>query len=188
MSNSNNFYTVYNEYLETIVKRVRAAVEKAKEDAFADFLVVAEDRIRTIFNSVIQDFYASYSPKHYDRTESLYNLLQITTTRDTLSGEFNSDMMSSFRNGYSGDDGLYDQVFRHGWHGGAGSGDGHPDPGRPYWRTPVPYYNRWGHEAAMSDISPLEDFNRRLSDYEKYEMQSDYDMIFSTHINNIKID
>lgn len=183
-----DFAAYYNNYLASLKVKVKDAVNRALRDTWADFFVVVEDKIQTMFNSVIQDFYASYSPDYYNRNESLYDILQTSVDADSLSIWFDPGRMSSFRSGYTGEDGLYDQVFRHGWHGGAGSGDGHPAHGRPYWRTPIPYYNRWGREASMSMVAPLEDMKRRVADYEQYGMQADFDRVWAIHAGNITID
>ena len=70
----------------------------------------------------------------------------------------------TYRNGYGGEDGLYNTVFRGGYHGGAASGQGHPKNGVPMWRYPYPIYVTWGKEAAQS-VSPLSEF-LRLDDEE----------------------
>lgn len=189
MPNNNvDFQEYYTRYLESLKSKVKVAVRQALHDTWSDFFVVVDERVHEIFNSVIQDFYSSYTPEHYDRNESLYEILQTEVADDSLSISFEPSKMTPFRSGYDGEDGLYDQVFRHGWHGGAASGEGHPSSGTPYWRTPVPYYNRWGHEAAIASTSPLDDMRRRVADYEKNEMQADFDRIWSVYAKNIKID
>lgn len=189
MANNNvDFQEYYTRYLEGLKAKVKVAVKQALRDTWADFFVAVDGKIHKIFNSVIQDFYSGYSPEYYDRDESLYELLQTEVFEDSLTIWFDPSKMTSLRSGYSGEDGLYDQVFRHGWHGGASKGKGHPSPGTPYWRAPVPYYSRWGREAPVAAISPLDDMRRRVSDYEKYEMQDDFNSIWSVYASNIKID
>ena len=180
--------TYYQNFLKSITKKVEVELKKALHETWADFFVVLDERVHTIFNSAIQDFYSDYSPEYYTRDESLYDILQTRIDSDSLSVWFDPDKMTAFRSGYSGEDGLYDQVFRHGWHGGAASGADHPSAGVPYWRAPVPYYSRWGHEASMSVTSPLEDIKRRIADYEKSEMQADFNRIWNAHVSEIKID
>lgn len=177
-----------NAWLEEINRRVKSTIQQAVEAARKEFLFSLEDKVQTIFNSVVQDYYASYTPTFYDRNESLYNLLQTSVKGDSLRIWFDPGAITPFRSGYTGEDGLYDQVFRHGWHGGAGSGEGHPAPGRPYWRTPVPYYSHWGREADIAAISPLEDMQRRISDYEKYGIEEDLRRIVLAHLGDIRID
>lgn len=178
----------FNNYIKGIKERVVTEVRKAAKNAYEDFFIILEDKIRTTFNLVIQDFYGSYTPRFYSRNESLYDVLQTQINSDSLRIWFDPGQMTPFRSGYVGEDGLYDQVFRKGWHGGAGSGDEHPSPGKPYWRTPIPYYSRWGMEASVSDNPPLEDMKRRVEDYTNNKMQSDFNEIYSRHLNNIKIE
>lgn len=175
-------------YLDRVRSKVDEAIEPALANARADFLVFLEDKIRSMFNEVVQDFYASYPPVFYDRNESLYNILQTKVTDESLRLWFEPEEMTPFRSGYTGEDGLYDQVFRRGWHGGAGSGEGHPPGGDPYWRTPVPYYSHWGKKAKISDPSPLEDIKRRIADYQEFEIKADLKSIVLAHISTIKID
>lgn len=185
--NISDIATGLNDYIDRIKTRVQEVVEQVVRETAEEFFVLVEDRIRTMFNSVVQDFYASYTPDYYDRNESLYNILQTSIKAESLKIWFDPEQMTPFRSGYSGEDGLYDQVFRHGWHGGAGSGEGHPDPGKPYWRAPVPYYNRWGHEASMSSVSPLEDMKRRVDDYKQYGMKEDFYRLWRIHAADITI-
>ena len=187
-NNNFDFQEYYTRYLENLKSKVKIAVQQALHATWADFFVVVDKRVHDIFNAVIQDFYSDYSPGYYDRHESLYEILQTEVSEDSLSIWFDPSKMTPFRSGYDGEDGLYDQVFRHGWHGGAASGEKHPATGTPYWRTPIPYYSHWGRRAAVSSVPPLEDMQRRVEDYEKYEMQADFDRAWAAHAKNIKID
>lgn len=187
-TNNVDFQEYYTRYLESLTSKVKVAVKQALRYTWADFFAVVDEKIHSMFDEVVQGFYSDYTPGFYDRNESLYEILQTELSEDSLSIQFDPSKMTPFRNGYDGEDGLYDQVFRRGWHGGAASGEGHPSPGTPYWRTPVPYYNRWGHEAAFASLSPLDELKRRVTDYENYEMQADFNRIWSVYASNIKID
>ena len=112
--------------------------------------------------------------------------------------------MTTFRNGYAGEDGLYDQVFRKGWHGGAASGDytfrgysfnksgwvvthtPHPDTGTPYWRTPIPYYSQWGRKAEISDPSPLQDIKNKVAEYSVTSQQI-FNELLKQQFSNIRL-
>ena len=182
----NEYRRIVDAIIEKSRPQIEATVNKIQKETWSDFICVVEEKVRTIFNSVIQDFYSSYTPEYYDRRESMYNILQTEISENSLSISFDPSKMTSFRSGYDGEDGLYDQVFRHGWHGGAPSGDGHPSSGSPYWRAPVPYYNQWGREASIASVSPLDDFRRRISDYQKYQMHDDFNKLWSLHTRNLK--
>lgn len=183
-----DFSAWYSQYLEDLKAKAKQELQKALANTMRDYFALAEDRVKTIFNETVQDFYGSYTPMYYDRNESLYDILETSADDTSLSIGFDPGKMTSFRSGYSGEDGLYDQVFRRGWHGGAGSGEGHPAPGKPYWRTPIPQFYNWGDEAPVAAVSPLEDFKRRLADYEDSQMQSDFNKIWAIHYNNINLE
>ena len=187
-TNNIDFQEYYTRYLEGLKTKVKSAVRRALHDTWADFFILVDEKVQSMFNSVVQDFYSDYSPEFYKRNESLYELMRTEVNNDSLTIWFDPSRMTTFRSGYDGEDGLYDQVFRHGWHGGAGSGDGHPSQGTPYWRTPIPYYNRWGYSAAVASTAPLDDIRNRVADYEKYEMQADFNRIWAIHAQRIKID
>ena len=193
--NLNRFYA---DYMNKLKQKAAEAVKKALAVTWQEFFVSVEANVRDIFNDVIQHFYADYEPLEYHRTESLYNLLQtrLSPNGDSLSIWFEPSEMSSFRSGYSGEDGLYDQVFRHGWHGGADTiadskvakYGAHPDPGVPYWRTPSPYYTHWGRQAQIASRAPLEDFRMRIAEYQQYAMMTEFNRIWERNKSNIKID
>lgn len=150
-----------------MLKDLDEKLDRATNLAVRDMLRYLDKEMREIYRSVIVDFYADYYPAHYEREYSLYSILYTRMDYGNTPGMrygFEPIYMTPFRSGYRGEDGLYDQVFRHGWHGGADSGYGHPAHGTPYWRTPYPSFNRWGDPAEVADISPLEDFNKRIDE------------------------
>lgn len=182
-----SFERYIDDFLEQSKTKIQEAVAIVQKETWDDFIHIVEERIKEMFNDVIQEFYNDYSPETYDRNESLYDLLQTDTTDSSLMVWFDPSKMTPFRSGYDGEDGLYDQVFRHGWHGGAASGEGHPSPGTPYWRTPVPYYNRWGREAAIASVSPLDNMMQRVRDYEERGIRNDFIQTWSLHAKDITI-
>ena len=60
---------------------------------------------------------------------------------------------------------IYINSFVEGFHGGAIDGEGHPNPGIPYWRKPEPDYPYWGMPAIRSS-SPYDSIKNKFSDYE----------------------
>lgn len=193
------FIKAYHKRLEeSIYKQVKAA----RADAWKEWIVYVKKKAEELANGVADDFYADYQPEFYERRGSLYHVLQmkIEDNGNTLSYGFDEQALT-FRNGYGGEDGLYDQVFRKGWHGGAGSIDPnkasvmgeHPSPGYPYWRKPYSPpgskktgYYRWGRPADMSPIPPIELFDRRFDRFLTMDAHPYYNKLFLERINNIK--
>lgn len=199
---SNNQSSFYQSYIKKLQEKAKKAVKEAQEKSFSEYFNVAEKKIRTIYKDTITDFYNSYSNPFYDRRESLYELIQTKKTNDYLSIWFEPSLIS-YRNGYAGENGLYDQVFRKGWHGGADV----KHRGRMLvpWSYPTLEYNGetspwepeiWNSESILSGwklaekapISPLQDFKRRIDQYQKTEYQKDYENIWNKYKSNIKID
>lgn len=141
-------------------------LEEAAAEATNEFLPILAGHIEDEFSSAIEDFYSDYSPKSYRRHGGLFDILVLDipaggmAVSETLKAGFDPYMMTPFRSGYSDEDGLYDVVFRKGWHGGAR----HPTRGLAYWRTGR-RFSRWGQRAARADPAPLDDFKRRMEDY-----------------------
>ena len=193
--NSNRFYA---DYMNKLKQKAVEAVRKAVAVTWQEFFVSVEVNMREIFNDVIQHFYDDYEPLHYIRDNSLYELLQtrLSPEGDSIAIWFEPSAMTSFRSGYVGEDGLYDQVFRHGWHGGAdhiasykeAKYGVHPNPGVPYWRTPIPYYTHWGDPAKVASMAPLQEFRMRIAEYQRYAMISEFNRIWERNKQNIKID
>lgn len=200
-SKHNDFYKSYISKLQT---KAKEAVKNAQKKAFSEYFKVADKKIREIYKSVIADFYRDYISRFYDRRGSLYDLIQTKRGDDYLQVGFNPSRIS-YRNGYAGEDGLYETVFRQGWHGGAmvyGSMlypvgkyvDGKPRAYDGTYKDGVykPYedenYKYSWTIANKAAISPLEDFKRRLDVYQESEYQQDYKEIWNKYKSNIKID
>lgn len=179
-----SFREWYDNYLEDLEERAIIAVNDAMSKTWREYFKNLDNKVHEIFNDVVRDFYKGYNPDFYPRRESMKNILLTEVFDGCIKISFDPSKMS-FRNGYNGENGLYDQTFRKGWHGGAGSGDRHPDPGTPYWRT----WDRrgWGRKAEIANISPLDDIKKRISDYEKYENQADFDKIWEKYERQIKL-
>lgn len=209
-SKHNDFYKSYMSKLQT---KAKEAVKDAQKKAFSEYFEVADKKIREIYKSVITDFYRDYTPRFYDRRNggSLYKLLETKKTDDYLSLNFNPSKIS-YRNNYAESSssngvpgGLYDLVFRQGWHGGAmvnGSmlypigkyEDGKPRAYNGTYKDGVykPYededYKYSWTVANKAAISPLDDFKKRLDAYQESEYQQDYEEIWNKYKSNIKID
>lgn len=200
MSNSQN--TFYQSYMKKLQEKAKEAVHEAQKKAFSEYFTVAEKKIKTIYSETIDDFYNSYPNPFYHRRGSLYNLIQTKIADDYLSIWFEPSLIS-YRNGYAGENGLYDQIFRQGWHGGADvkNRGGMLVP----WSYPTLEYNGntspwepeiWNSKSILSGwkpakrapIAPLQDFKNRLDQYQKTEYQKDYDKIWDKYKSTIKID
>lgn len=189
----------YKDYMEQLQLKAKAAVKKAQEKTFEEYFEVADKKIRGIYKNTITDFYKDYYPHFYDRRGSLYDLIQTKYGTDYLSISFDPSKIS-YRNGYSGEDGLYNTVFRQGWHGGAmirGSmlyPVGKYENGKPraYDGTYKPYedenYKYNWIVANRASISPLNDFRNRIDEYQKNEYQKDYEKIWNRNKQNIRIE
>lgn len=177
-------------YIKKIEEKLQPVFVKARDE----FYKVASAKIEKIYKSTIDEFYGNYNPKFYERRENsgLYNLLTIKTNDDELTWDFNPSVMT-YRKDEDGnvkegtEDGLYDLVFRKGYHGGSMYDNQkglHPNPGVPYWRTPEPHYRYWGRPAIKDSISPLENFNKKMYEYQNNgECQRDFDTIVAAKLN-----
>lgn len=198
----NDVSKFYRDYFAKLQKAAERAVADALDDAFGDYFEQLEARIKEIFKEEIARFYGDYTPIVYERGYSMFHLLKTKVTKKpaALKIWFDPSEMSSFRDSeLSGDalqHGLYNQVFRKGWHGGADkiSSDKeekygrHPEPGVPYWRIPVPYYHvGWGQRAKVADEAPLTAIKRRIAEYQATQSQSDFDEIWARRVNAIDI-
>ncbi len=176
----------YNNYINSIKNKAKSEVKKAVSKTYQDLFVEVEVDVKDIFEEAVDKFYDDYSPTVYDRNDSLYNLLQ--TERDvsgnSLSLWFEPEKMTTFRDGYDGDDGLYDQVFRKGWHGGAEK----ESSGVPFWRKPPPYYTYWGRPAKIANTAPLKDIQDSVQEYQSGKMINKFSQIWERNKRNIKID
>ena len=165
-------------YIEEItadtVKKIENAVDKAK----AEFFPRQVKKVSEIYEDVIWDFYGDKSSRYYVPRGSLYNLFDCKTDGECLIMNFKPENFPS-RTGYAGEDGLYQTVFREGWHGGA------KHNGSLLYRTPYPYYTYWGSPAEHASISPLEDFRQRWYHYEDTEFEADLNKTINKYINMI---
>ncbi len=200
---------------EDIIKRYEEYEKEAMLNAINDFFLQEfSPKAREMFNSVVDTFYNGFnngkSPKVYKRkgnpasqTGGLYDVLQISFDKSKKQlNVFFDETKLSFRNGYSGEDGLYTQVFRLGWHGGAAKGDytlhktssgaiktktPHPSVGVPYYRNASTHFLSWGRKAEIAKIPPLIDFTQRLNYYVETEGKLWIQDRFDEYMRNFKI-
>ena len=165
-------------YIEEItadtVKKIENAVDKAK----AEFFPRQVKKVNEIYKEVALKFYNNKPERIYDPRGSLYNLFDCKTDGECLIMNFRPEKFPS-RTGYTGKDGLYQTVFKEGYHGGA------EHDGKKLYRTPIPYYTYWGSQATIAPISPLEDFRQRWYHYEDTEFEADLNKTINKYINMI---
>lgn len=125
--------------VQRIMQRYVEARQNAQKKSIQDLILKVEEKVTDIFNTAVTDFYNDYTPKRYKREGStvnfnggMYELLRIdkSLSKLTLKIDFDETQLS-YRNGYNGENGLYDLVFRDGhgygsspgkgraWHGGS---------------------------------------------------------------------
>lgn len=151
--------------MATQIDRVIRKLERTIHETNKQWKEIKRDEVLNICMTAIDHFY-SWDPDYYDRLGSLHDLYKVSIKQDYISLMFDSDNMAKHRvdNEY-----IYDIVFYYGFHGGAVSGEGHPNPKNfdditkpneftnfnqfsiaPYWRTGVGF-TRWGKRARKSN-------------------------------------
>lgn len=189
---------IVNDRLEELRKIVTEQVEIAYEKAGEEFMPLYGEKLKSLYDESVKEFYDDYTISGgYVRNLDLYDVFQYSVFKEDglikLKVWFDETKMIGFRNGYKGEDGLYDQVVRKGWHGGAGSGKNHPRPGTPYWRAPTPAYYDWYKEggsyvpAKTAPKSPLNSFKEKYNEYVMNGLNEDYNAILDRYISEIKI-
>lgn len=169
-------------YERRLLREIKSATERGLKKTVDKLVGDISDALNKSFKHAVDDFYEDpgFKAASYKRTKSLYKLLGQSVRFDEETSEivgtygFDPSKMTTFREpDDESHNGLYDQVFRKGWHGGADkvSDDKvkypfqvHPEPGVPYYRYPRPYYRYWGKRAVILVPSPLERFNRYIDE------------------------
>ncbi len=133
------------------------------------------------FKDVIDEFYNAYDPSYYDRRESMYDILRLSSKRIS-NGEVSvvlgfDDSGMSFRKGGT----AFQLSFVEGYHGGA-VGTDHNGVGVdvPTYRWPPDKYYWWGNPAFKSD-SPYEKFDKWM---EQYWEGNTFQTIFENNFNS----
>lgn len=128
--------------LNKAVRNSKKALEDMKdknEKLTKKFIREATENLNYISSSAIDKFYEDYIPNIYERTYDLYNTYKVTVTEDDWNIDFDPSFMKEWHRVDDQDPTyIFENSFIRGWHGGAISGEGHPNPGTPYWREPEP--------------------------------------------------
>lgn len=175
-----NLEKIMSSYEKEIINNVKKKVEDVTPSVEDKVLDLVENKLTEFYKISVLQFYNNYPNPIYDRRGSLYNLFRTKRDGNTLRYWFEPSEISS-RTGYTGEDGLYTTVFKEGWHGGA------MHDGVMRYRTPVPYYTRWGKSAVQAPFSPYDMFIALKEDYEKRGFKKDYRNIWVSSLNNIGI-
>ena len=166
------------EYMDRIKKMEKEAFEAADKKAKKDLSSYIQREVPPIYIKTITDFYRDYNPKFYDRTWSLYDLLEIKEKNGVVDSlEFDPTKMTQFRKEERTnpddlrDSGLYAYVFKQGWHGGASKHGGDSYSGEEddigmykFWRKPFPSFKLWGREADVAATSPYWAFVHKMDE------------------------
>lgn len=196
--------------MDDILSAYRRAEETAFKQAISDFFYQEfKPKAESLFITIIDAFYDEYSPEMYVRegytlskTGGLYDILKISIEPDGSLSMYFDETALRFRSGYAGEDGLYDQVFRKGWHGGADKGDWteyekngetyktyipHPSTGTPYWRSAGKRFMDWSRPAQISSTPPLIAFQVLMQDYWNREATKWCQQRLNYYLSNFKI-
>lgn len=148
--------------LETVISVYNKQFDKMIK-VLDEYPIGLAERLDEIGKEVIADWYADYpDPVMYRRQRGMYSAYKISTKGMAVNVEFDSAFMERFS--YDVDtEYIFENSFMEGYHGGATSGEKHPNPGVPYWRKPIPYFRYWGKPAVRS-FSPYEEMIIRMQD------------------------
>ena len=164
MSKVNDINKITNEIERAALKKLTDKIEECRPEFQKKLGKKLEERVQSIFNEVVDEFYGDYNPRFYNRSEheGMKCLLKTKVTNSTFSYWFDETQLA-YRNGYSGEDGLYTTVFRKGWHGGANIDGNMLVPYRTdRSRNPIEYngngVNEWSNAKWQS---PYEKYRSR---------------------------
>ena len=128
------------------INRLASSIETAKSKTNLEIPVKAAPEIESASRFAVEDWYMSFNPDYYERTESLLNVYDIQPQIGTINVHLRSDELGGHR---ASNDYIYEYMFILGYHGGAISGPEHPAPGTPYWRTGLEF-SKWGDPAPKT--------------------------------------
>lgn len=139
---------------DKVVDMIKSNVEQKAAQASKDAVPIISKKLKKIRDDAADNFYGDYSPIFYTRNRSLEHVPIMTRDNEGWI-EYNASMFGRSANDYV----LFNTLG--GFHGGARSGTGHPNPGTPFWRTPFPEFVAWGDPAVSSD-PPLQEVNNNI--------------------------
>lgn len=142
------------------------------------------DELRMIAIRAIDGFYADYKPRMYERYGDLYNTYKIDVNVENYSVVYDVDFSPEYMKYHAENrDYIYEICFMEGWHGGAVSGEGHPDPGVPWWRLTFEqdkYSDGWYQEAKRYKKKPHDVIEKNMKKYIKK-----WDRLYGREIKNV---
>lgn len=184
-----NLEAFYRAQINAIIEESKRQVEVARKETYKEYFpLLIKEGVEPSFYTAVDNFYSDYDPIIYGRNYSLGNILGTEVGDDYAEISFEESNMTVFRNGNSG---LYDLVFKEGWHGGAKSGEGHPREGTPYWRRGYVggngsfYSIGWGRPAKRAPIPPYEDTAMRIKEFVNNEGNDMFVALWNAHRPNI---
>lgn len=131
---------------------------------------VYED-VNEIFETCIDKYYSSYSPYFYKRTFALEKTYRIERNGCIVKWIVGPNLMPATHR--ASNEYIYEYMFEKGYHGGAVSGENHPSPGTPWYRTPpplpgisVPPYSQWSEYNAKKTMPPADRISMQLQGYQ----------------------
>lgn len=151
------------------VQKAKTKLEKMNETYPRKY----KEELEEVGKTVIAQWYATYEPVFYNRDRSLYHAFRV----DLRGTDYSVDFDSAYLEHGSLSSLIFENSFMQGYHGGVSSGKGHPQPGMPYWRTPIPSFVDWGRPAIRS-FSPyyrmVFEMNKKIKEIDK-EKQEEFD-------------
>ena len=87
----------YNNYINNIKSKAKVGVKKAVSKTYQDLFVEVEEDVKDIFENAVDKFYDDYAPTVYERSYSLYNLLQTERSSDGYENKKESTRKHRFR-------------------------------------------------------------------------------------------
>ena len=112
-----------------VYDEIKKRVGEIRRNAIMKTMPKAVMKAEMILRTAVDSYYESYSPHLYNRTESLYSVMDVKYTSDGFKLVFGESLRGNHR---VGNDYIYDVMFKKGFHGGA------PHNGDYYWRYPGP--------------------------------------------------
>lgn len=196
--------------VNTLSKIISNLYDKIFEELNVELRDTVTFVIESAFKKAVDEFYDGYKLRgiarkksgkiytRYKRRKSMENILKILPEgydEMKITFDYKKMVFSHNREDYDKKNGtlngLFNQTFVLGWHGGAdcaraGIFPPHPDPGVPYWRHEN--FTQWYIPAKKKNkagLAPLEDFQSRLDDYSEYDAYDDLHDILLDILSNL---